>query len=160
MFPRLLGGGSPNPILRLVFSILALGLNKFALQQANGVAKLDSSKIRSISAWGTLNLQWITLKQGGPGSRRSNVSGNLKRWRQTGSPQWTPLSTIRTQYGNSLSIPEATPTCKREVHTEFQYRPHIVDTDTIADAVFADAVSETSNLGFPSVFLLFLHCLS
>ena len=27
---------------------------------------------------------------------------------------------------------------------EFQYRPHIVDTDTIADAVFAGSVSQTS----------------
>ena len=35
---------------------------------------------------------------------------------------------------------------EREAHTEFQYRPHIVDTDTIADAVVADAVSETSML--------------
>ena len=35
---------------------------------------------------------------------------------------------------------------KREADTEFQYRPHIVDTDTIADAVFADAISETSIL--------------
>ena len=33
---------------------------------------------------------------------------------------------------------------KKEADTEFQYRPHIVDTDTIADAVFADAISETS----------------
>ena len=36
---------------------------------------------------------------------------------------------------------------KREADTEFQYRPHIVDTDTIADAVFADAISETSKNG-------------
>ena len=33
---------------------------------------------------------------------------------------------------------------KREADTEFQYRPHIVDTDTIADAALADAISETS----------------
>ena len=33
---------------------------------------------------------------------------------------------------------------KREADTEFQYRPYIVDTDTIADALFADAISETS----------------
>ena len=33
---------------------------------------------------------------------------------------------------------------KTEADTEFQYRPHIVDTDMIADAVFADAISETS----------------
>ena len=31
---------------------------------------------------------------------------------------------------------------KREADTEFQYRPHIVDPDTIADAIFADAISE------------------
>ena len=35
---------------------------------------------------------------------------------------------------------------KREADTEFQHRPHTVDTDTIADAVFADAISETSNI--------------
>ena len=35
---------------------------------------------------------------------------------------------------------------KREADTEFQYRPRIVDTDVIADAVFADAVSETFNI--------------
>ena len=33
---------------------------------------------------------------------------------------------------------------EREAYMEFQYRPHIVDTYTIADVVFADAVSETS----------------
>ena len=33
---------------------------------------------------------------------------------------------------------------KREADTEFQYRPHIVETDTIADSIFADAISETS----------------
>ena len=81
------------------------------------------------------------------------LSGNRKWWRQTGSRQSTPLSTIQTRYGNSVSTPEATRTCKtqqnslqREADTEFQYRPHIVDTDTIADAVFADAISETSIL--------------
>ena len=54
-----------------------------------------------------------------------------------------------TEYGNSVSTPQATRTCKtqqssleREAHMEFQHRPHIVDTDTIADAVFVDAVSE------------------
>ena len=78
-------------------------------------------------------------------------SGDRKWCRQTGSRQSTPLSTIRTPYGNSVSTPEATRTwkpsrilSKREADTEFQYRPHIVDTDTIADAVFADAISETS----------------
>ena len=34
---------------------------------------------------------------------------------------------------------------KREADTEFQYRPYIVDTDAIADALFADAISETSS---------------
>ena len=33
---------------------------------------------------------------------------------------------------------------KREADAEFQYRPHIVDTDTIRDAVFEDAISEIS----------------
>ena len=36
---------------------------------------------------------------------------------------------------------------KREAATECQYRPRIFNTDTIADAVLADAVSETSILG-------------
>ena len=40
---------------------------------------------------------------------------------------------------------------KTEADTEFQYRPHIVDTDTIAGVVFADAVSETSKY---SIFFL------
>ena len=42
------------------------------------------------------------------------MSGNRKRWRQTGSWQSTPLSTIRTRYGNSVSTPEATRTCKTQ----------------------------------------------
>ena len=41
---------------------------------------------------------------------KSLASGNRKRWRQTGSRQSTPLSTIRTRYGNSVSTPEATRT--------------------------------------------------
>ena len=40
--------------------------------------------------------------------------GNRKWWRQTGSRQSTPLSTIRTRYGNSVSTPEATRTCKTQ----------------------------------------------
>ena len=36
---------------------------------------------------------------------------------------------------------------KSEADTEFQCRPHIVDMDTIADPVFADAISETSDVG-------------
>ena len=66
---------------------------------------------------------------------------NRKRCRQTGSRQSTPLSTIRTRYGNSVSkTPEATRTCLnlwvripapklREADTECQYRPHNVDAD-------------------------------
>ena len=79
-------------------------------------------------------------------------SGNRKWWRQTGSRQ----STHYRRYGPDTEIqyrPQkphgpAKPSrilSKREADTEFQYRPHIVDTDTIADAVFADAISETSN---------------
>ena len=37
---------------------------------------------------------------------------------------------------------------KREADAEFQYRPRIVDTDMIADSVFADAISETSKTVF------------
>ena len=77
-------------------------------------------------------------------------SRNRKRCRQTMSRQSTPLSTIRTRYGNSVSTPGATRTGKnkqnslqREADTEFQYRPHIADRTTIADAIFADAISET-----------------
>ena len=84
---------------------------------------------------------------GQDGIDKEKDSGNRKRWRQTGSRQSTPLSTIRTRYGNSASTAEATQiwqnpaafSPKKAAHTEFQYRPHIVDTDTIADAVFADA---------------------
>ena len=35
---------------------------------------------------------------------------------------------------------------KREADTESQCRPHFIDADTIVDAVFADAISETSVL--------------
>ena len=78
-------------------------------------------------------------------------SGNRK-WRQTGSRQSIPLLTILTRYGNSVSTPLrlkglAKPSrilSERIAHSNFQYRPHIVDTDTIADAAFADAVSESS----------------
>ena len=65
------------------------------------------------------------------------TSRNRKRCRQTGSGQSTPVSTIRTRYGNSVSTPGATRTGKnkqnslqKEADTEFQYRPHIIDTDT------------------------------
>ena len=70
----------------------------------------------------------------------------------TGSRQSTSLSTIQTRYGNSVSTPEATRTCKneqsslrKEARAVFQFRPHIVDTEMIAEAVFVDAVSETSS---------------
>ena len=42
------------------------------------------------------------------------VTWNRKWWRQTGLRQSTPLSTIRTRYGNSVSTPEATRTCKTQ----------------------------------------------
>ena len=42
------------------------------------------------------------------------LSGNRKRCRQTGSRQSTPLSTIRTRYGNSASTPGATRTGKNQ----------------------------------------------
>ena len=58
-----------------------------------------------------------------------------------------PQSTIRTRYDNSVSAPEATKSrrilSEREAHTKFsESTPHpiIVDTHTIADAVFVDAV--------------------
>ena len=40
--------------------------------------------------------------------------GNRKWCRQTGSRQSTPLSTIRTRYGNSVSTPDATRTGKTQ----------------------------------------------
>ena len=43
---------------------------------------------------------------------RSGFSRNRKWCRQTGSRQSTPLSTIRTRYGNSVSTPGATRTGK------------------------------------------------
>ena len=42
------------------------------------------------------------------------LSRNRKRCRQTGSRQSTPLSTIRTRYGNSVSTPGATRTGKNK----------------------------------------------
>ena len=74
------------------------------------------------------------------------------------------LLTMRTQYGNSVSTPEATRTCttqqnplRKESPYGIQYRPHIVDTDTIADAVFGDAVSETSKIG-EHIWPLLTYC--
>ena len=49
-----------------------------------------------------------------PKSGRANsrtAKFDQKRWGQTGSRQSTPLSTIRTRYGNSVSTLEATWTC-------------------------------------------------
>ena len=47
---------------------------------------------------------------------------------------------------------------KREADTEFQYRPHIVDTEIpIADAIFADAISEAPR-GIPSRGRQFWKC--
>ena len=73
-----------------------------------------------------------------------------------------PTSTIQTPYGNSVSNPAATQisktqhgnpastdqpvqiSCQKKAQTDIQYRSNIVDTDAIADAVCADAVSKTS----------------
>ena len=88
----------------------------------------------------------------GAGGR--GVSGNRKWWRQTGSRQSTPLSTIRTQYEIQYRPWKrhgpAKPSrilSKREADTEFQYRPHIVDTDTIADAIFGRHFRESDSQG-------------
>ena len=72
---------------------------------------------------------------GGGGERRGREgvcgdfgSRNRKRCRQTGSRQSTPLSTIRTRYGNSVSAPEphglaktSRILSKREADTEFEF---------------------------------------
>ena len=75
-----------------------------------------------------------------------------QRWRQIGWRQSTPLvddtDPIREFSIDPGSYGLAKPNrslSEGEAHTEYQYRPQIVDADRIADAVFADAVSETSN---------------
>ena len=92
----------------------------------------------------------------------SGISGNRKRWRQTGSRQSTPYR----QYGPETEIryrplklhgfpepaqkilPRLLGQCrflsKRKPDTQIQYRHCIADTETIADAIFPDAASETS----------------
>ena len=91
---------------------------------------------------------------------RSNIVGfgeivlgprNRKRCRQTGSRQSTPLSTIRTRYGNSVSTPGATRTGKKQAEfspkgkpiRNFSIDPTSSIRTPIADAFFADAISET-----------------
>ena len=79
-------------------------------------------------------------------------SGNRKWWRQTGSRQSTPLSTIRTRYGNSVSTPEATRTCKaQQNHLQKRSRygisvstPHRRYGHRLRTPFFADAISKTS----------------
>ena len=51
-------------------------------------------------------------------------SWNRKRWRQTGSRQSTPLSTIRTRYRNSVSTPEATQKCETRKRAEYGFREY------------------------------------
>ena len=94
--------------------------------------------------------EWVTVKQPKNSRKNSRNTRNRKRWRQTGSRQSTPYRRYGPDNGNSVSTPESTRICKtqqnslrkgKETDTEFQYRPRIVDTDTIADAI-----SETSML--------------
>ena len=84
---------------------------------------------------------------------KSRPSANRERWRQTGSRQSTtpiddtdPIRKFSIDPGSHRLAKPSRTLSKREAHTEFQYRPHIVDADTFADAVLADAVSETSRL--------------
>ena len=76
-----------------------------------------------------------------------NRKGNRKRWRQTGLRQSTapplrrygPDTEIRYRpwiLGSHTDLQASSRILsKREADTEFQHRPHIVDPDTIADAV-------------------------
>ena len=78
-------------------------------------------------------------------------SGDRKWCRQTGSRQSTPLSTIRTRYGNSVSTPEATRTGKTQQNSPLKggrYRisvstPHRRYGHRLRTPFFADAISET-----------------
>ena len=79
----------------------------------------------------------------------SLASGNRKRCRQTGSRQSTPLSTIRTRYRNSVSTPGATRTGKNQQNS-LQKDPTSSIRTPIADAIFADAISETPTNVFVS----------
>ena len=82
-------------------------------------------------------------------------SGNRKWCRQTGSRQSTPVSTILTRYGNSVSTPEATRSGKTQQNSSprgkpvrsFSIDPTLSIRTSIADAVFEDAISETPIFG-------------
>ena len=69
-------------------------------------------------------------------------SGNRKRRRQTGSLQPIDLRIDDTGPIWKFSIDPGSytdlqnPAAFSQAHTEFQYQPHIVDTDTIVDAFF------------------------
>ena len=77
-------------------------------------------------------------------------SRNRKRCRQTGSRQSTPLSTIRTRYGNSASAPGATRTGKNKQNSLQKGSRYGISVSTptssirtpIADAIFA-AISDS-----------------
>ena len=86
---------------------------------------------------GFRNLWYLGIGNGGGKQGRGNQPPNRR---------YGPDTEI--QYSRLLS--------KKEADTEFQYRPHIVDTDTIADAIFADAISETSMVVNSPFFLGFL----
>ena len=81
---------------------------------------------------------------------------NRKRCRQTGSRQSTPLSTIRTRYGNSVSTPRTHTDWQKQAEfspkgkpiRNFSYRPHIVDTDTDCGRHFCGRHFRDSQKGF------------
>ena len=85
-------------------------------------------------------------------SMESRNSRNRKQCRQTGSRQSTPLSTIRTRYGNTVSTPgnhtdwqkQAEFSPKGKPIRNFSIDPISSIRTPIADAIFADAISETS----------------
>ena len=82
------------------------------------------------------------------------TSRNRKRCQQTGSRQSTPQSTIRARYGNSASTQEphglAKPaefSPKGTPRRNFSIDPTSSIRTPIADATFADAISETPIMG-------------
>ena len=98
-------------------------------------------------------------------SPREVSSGNRKRWQQTVSQQSAPLSTIRTRYGNSASTPQATGTCKTQQNSLRKGSPYGISVSTPhrryghdADAVLANAVSETSMSSICSSQTLMISC--
>ena len=86
-----------------------------------------------------------------------------KRGRQTGSRQSTPLSTIRTRCGNSVSTPGATRTGKNQQNSLQKGSRYGISVSTphrryghrLWMPFFADAISETPMTGTFHIFRIF-----